>query len=488
MEATGAKLKLLFIDACRSPLNGAKGWTEFKPSVSLTTKNKSRGTAIYFATSETTAAFVGNGDYSVFTQALLNHLDDSGYFSQVWDNITNEVVNQHKEQKPSILTSDDFEDFKFNPDDIHISERVKEGLEVVNIQVIPNHAQIKIGENIYENNCNLYFAFGQKYDIEITADGYESYKNSITVSPNPGSQKSYNFNLSKIEQAYLTISSNISNASVYIDNKYAGTVNQKILTITGTHLLKVVKNGYLSQTVKLNLKQGDNTTSVNLSKITPWFLDWDYDESLSLRYHYSPKYQIGVGGMYRAYDTRFSFGGYVGFSPGFFRGWDLLSELNISQTQNVTIDIYDSGSSASTKILDGSEYAYSDFVDPYNEAKYYEANALILGNLGYNLCNGFMLELGLGAGYHQDRYFMKNVYEISQDLINLNRYIYTYEKTNKSHWYKQGSKWSPAVRLGTSFHIPVGDGSITLGGGYTYLPSNNDYSSWDLSAGFQILF
>ena len=61
---------------------------------------------------------------------------------------------------------------------------------------------------------------------------------------------------------------------------------------------------------------------------------------------------------------------------------------------------------------------------------------------------------------------------------------YEYVHSGQSTMYKDKSKWSLALRLGSIFFIPINDNtSIVLGGGYTYLPMNNKCSSWDACLG-----
>ena len=97
-----------------------------------------------------------------------------------------------------------------------------------------------------------------------------------------------------------------------------------------------------------------------------------------------------------------------------------------------------------------------------------------------------MINLGLGAAMHRDKYYMENTYSIMQkdDVVE-------YKPVGFPHWYKQNTKWSPAVRLGAKFFIPLDEDQencITIGGGYTYLPTTHKYSSWDASVGFSWQF
>ena len=115
----------------------------------------------------------------------------------------------------------------------------------------------------------------------------------------------------------------------------------------------------------------------------------------------------------------------------------------------------------------------------------------MLANMGYSPINGLMLEVGLGAGYHQDRYYMNDTYYIKTNTITdpstgKASESYEYTKTGIDQWYKQNGKWSFATRVGTRFILPLipsDDIYFSLGGGYTFLLGNKKYNSWDGNIG-----
>lgn len=211
-----------------------------------------------------------------------------------------------------------------------------------------------------------------------------------------------------------------------------------------------------------------------------------------ISYHFSPKYQLGVSFLYHpTSDSRFSYGGIISTSFDVYRGWfsSALVHASASSESNSSTE----QTMVTTNVNEGQE-RYSEVVDPYNEAKKYDANALFLFNLGYNVCNGVMLEAGAGAAYHRDKYYMPNMYQLQKTVVSdtqtgeiVGEPIYKYIKQDISHWYKQNTKWSPAIRLGTKFLIPLDRFKyycIAFGGGYTYLPINHKFSSWDANVGF----
>ena len=93
---------------------------------------------------------------------------------------------------------------------------------------------------------------------------------------------------------------------------------------------------------------------------------------------------------------------------------------------------------------------------------------------------------------------MNNTYKITKTDVydiqtnNLVRTDYDYEQTNKSHWYKQNSKISPAIRVGGKFFIPLGDytdnGALLLGGGYIFQPCNKKRNTCDITIGYNWYF
>lgn len=505
---TGARLKLFFIDACRIPLDGSKGWVDFEPSQVINKKNMASGTAWFFGTNKTSKAFEGAGKYSVFTQALLNHIGDSGCFDEVWENITNEVVGQRDKQRPERRLSDDFKnfkDFKLNPMNVRVANEIKEGYETVRIKSTPSNAEIFVDGKKYGNDISLSLPFNKKVDVEIRAEGYESYKNSISVVCSPFSQTLYEYSLSKLEPATLIVSSNVSDAMVKVDGKHVFAVNELFPTYSGTHSLEVSKKGYHREMVTLKLKEGRNNEYIPLTKDYPWFIEVPnvWGDRGVLTYHYSPKYQIGFRYMQGLSDSdgKFSIGAMLGFSADFFsqiKTWGdnssySVTGLDIEINNNITIGgkPEENPLESHKEYIDLSDYDYSDYVDPYNEAKHYEVNTLMLAQAGFSPINGFMVDLGLGAAYHRDKYWMKIPYRIKKTWTTnkltgeVSEPTYEYEKHGSTKMYKNDGEWSLALRLGASLMIPVSDdGRIVVGGGYTHLPHNKDFSSWDACLGY----
>ena len=164
--------------------------------------------------------------------------------------------------------------------------------------------------------------------------------------------------------------------------------------------------------------------------------------------------------------------------------------IAITDINGNKIEYQEQSSLVSNKPID----KYSEDIDPDNEVKRYDANAVILANFGYNPCNGILLEAGLGAGFHQDKLYLPYTSYMTQTITtNLSTGEIVgdpkieYIKGGGDKWFKENTKWSPAFRIGAKALIPL-DGwdkyYLTLGGGYTFQFMNMKYSSWDATVGF----
>lgn len=444
MMDKNCKLALLFLDACRSevPTDGIhKGIVTPSGFIKKDTKTSSPvGCMICYATENGKPVGSGYDRLSPFTKSLAKWLTDGREFREVWASIREEVSS--------------------NP------------------------------------NCNL----NPVSDGSYTKSFYFN-KGGATLS---GSSSNTASNLTKAESATLKVyCDNRNGATVYLDGERIGRTPVTFTTTTGSHLLKMQSPGYYTYETKLNITSGTNKVNRHLYKMLPWFWDWDGEGGNIASYHFSPKYQIGLSYLYRPEDCRFSFGAMVATSTGIYRGWS--NPLTVSQSMTIIIGgnneptVDSEGNKIETSYTDLSQEEYSSRVDPYNEAKHYESNALFLADVGFNPCNGIMIEAGVGAGYHKDKYYMDKTYTLKSSVVTNSQTgesstpTYEYIKDGDSKWYKQNSKWSPAFRLGTKFFIPLGplgdyEGYLTVGGGYTYLPTNHKCSSWDANIGLTWCF
>lgn len=357
----------------------------------------------------------------------------------------------------------------------------------------------------YSLNQPISFKRGESYVFTVDAPGYEKYSDKIDVDK---STDVININLKKVEQARLIVSSN-KNASVYIDSKYVGEVHKgdplSLQSTSGTHSIKLTANNCYPYETEINLSPGNNRKYFTIERRIPHYWDWDnYDGAHYFSYHFSPQYQIGFNYLYRPEESDFSYGLFLSSSIGLFKGIGGIEPYSYAYAStDVTYTIEVNGEivkyrETSSLVSDTPIDKYSEEIDPNHEAKKYDSNALILANFGYNPCNGLLIEAGVGAGFHQDKYYLPytsymtkttTTNEITGELVGEPKYEYI--KGGGSKWFRQNSKWSPALRLGAKALIPL-DGwdkyFLTIGGGYTFQFMNNKYSSWDATIGIAWTF
>ncbi len=518
---TNCRLTFLFLDACRNSVGRFNDFQSKGGDTSIPSdigggdgSKKPYGQKIFYATRDGEKAYTGSGKLSYFTKYLVNRLFDSREFRIVWDGIFTDVATNCR-QEP-VAEGGYEENFYFNRystvqrptslafyyNDKTITPPVIDENKITKTFVLqPNNAKIFFGDESYSSGVKLTAKDGTSYKYKVEAEGYITKVGDIEFSAN--SESDVVISLRKVEKAKLRVECQNTKASVYLDDKYVGLTPITIETTTGYHDIRLTKRNYDSQTSKIDIDSEYKRFSTSLNRYWPDWFCWDDDGAHNISYHYSPEYQIGLSYLYRFEYSRWSIGAIVGTSTGLFRGWDLGTTISQSVSIGTSTTITINGESyqqTSQSISTQDKDSYSEEVDPFNEAKQYDANLLFLGNCGFNVCNGFMLEAGVGAGYHKGKYKMPHTYNIIKTITTnlttgelLGEPKYQYQKIDGSKWYSGKSKWSPAFRLGAKFLIPI-DGfssyssAITLGGGYTYLPNNNEFSSWDVNVGYTWFF
>lgn len=519
-----ANLSILFLDACRDGTTTADTSKKTKgrqtPSnVGMRNNNSNSATPlgcmICYATQSGRTASAGKGDLSPFTKSLVKHLTDGDEFRTVWRNIKNEVSVDEPGQIPS--SEDTYENmFYFNPSGSHLSApntTITKSSTETSTQSNDNKKSITINTNAPNATIDFYgskflpgksllYEIGRTYVYTIEAEGFQPLTGKLEITPI--SPSIVNLTLKKAENCTFTVSTN-TNAGVTLDGKFIDYTKNKSLeirTTMGRHSIKLVANGYLSYSTDIDLDQPRETRYFTLSKEKTAYWDWDgdYDGTQYLSYHFSPKAQIGLSYLYRPENSRISYGLYLSGSTGLFKGINMIEAYSYAYVgQDITYSVDENGKivkykESSSLVSDKPIDKYSDDIDPNREAKKYDAYALILANFGYHLCTGILIEAGLGAGFHQDRYYLPYTSYITKTVTtNLNTGTvvgepkYEYIKGGGDKWFKQNSKWSPAFRLGAKALIPLDDWDtyfITLGGGYTFQFTNMKYSSWDATIGF----
>lgn len=221
-----------------------------------------------------------------------------------------------------------------------------------------------------------------------------------------------------------------------------------------------------------------------------------------ISYHFSPKNQLGCSYTHRIDGSRISLGVMLSTSINSFYGWNLFtSHSGVYGTTGITITIDQSTVTIEeTSLDDGLRYdKYSSYIDPYNEAVHDNAIFVFLGNLGLNVCNGIMIEAGVGGMCIWERFYMSDTYKITKTVTTIEDCLtgeemveepqYEYTSNGVDKWYRGDFTISPAFRLGSKLFVPLGNFdiyscSIVFGGGYTYMPTNYKFSSWDAALGF----
>ena len=511
-----SKLSILFFDACRNIIinegatKGGMYQTEVADENRFYSQQKSDGktpigcTICYSAKlRERAQVKLENDSVSPFTRSLTHHLKDKGDFiKSVWSTIQNEVAYLTNDaQHPSHEESYTHE-FYFNRTDEKIvaeptlsQDNPKTQKWIMFKTNVPD-AKIVFNGKPFDTNKQLFFEKGYSYNYLITAKGYVTQYGTLK-NVSDKTDNTISISLRKIQKASLELNST-PEADVFMDGFHYGKTPLKVdSTMAGNHSIYLYADGYKEHDYTKTLTPGQNYDYIKLKKNKSWFIDNDKNNDAShlIGYCFSPEYQYGLDYLYRFKQSRFSLGLRLAVSPSFFRG------INFSPTN---IDAPISTSVDGVVVINGilTQYTqttttrvpseYSKAIDPYDVAKFYNSNLLVLLNSGFNLCNGMMIEAGVGAASNQQK--IKMPYYITyQKIIKTNKI--TGERIGLSEtktiqndvvkWYKEKTKWSPTTRIGLRTFIPIKSNrfSISLGGGYTFVITNFDYSSWDANIG-----
>lgn len=495
IEDSGCKLGMIVLDACRNNnLPGARGDNRRK---GLAKMPQSTNTIVAYATQAGSTADDGFGRNSPYTKVFLKMLD-----KQDWDifKFFNQVGVQVKKetrggQIPDWTAAPIEYPFIFN-------RRAVEREKSITFNLSPSNATIKFGNTTYKNGQSVSLAMGSTYSFTAEADGYQAQSNKMTISESTpsiltislkkitpelqkkkiqfylqpshavikfgnttcksgqslifqqGSTYSYAveaegfqsisgklivdettqdqmaFSLPVISAASVYVTSNTS-ASIYLDGEYIGITPIKVTTTIGKHEMKLTADRYYNKEFTLDIAESNNPRYIYLEKMQPWFWDSDKYEAIMVNYHFSPVYPITISGMYQFDDYPFAVGLMFGSSTGFYRGW-IPKTFTINGQQ---IYKYSKG------LLN-----YSELYDPNIEAVKHDSELILLANIGCHICNGIMLELGIGAAHHVNKYYMDNAYyKLEQNSVIGNTNIKTsiYDQTFFSQWYKgENGMWS----------------------------------------------
>lgn len=483
LEETDAKYKICIIDACRSSFD-SKGPTIYQPDIiieSIEKLEKVKGIVYFFSTSEGEKSYTED-QLSVFTNSLVNHLADPVNMETIWERVQKEVSQKYPSQRPECVIGDKNRDNDLlknwhfyqgiqpiNP------EYIKKGQGSVTINLSPANAKIKFiaSKNTYQSGSSMLLSFGQSYEYVVSAEGYQDYQNSITLYPS--SSNKLEVKLAKTEPASLFVETKVSgvfdfpkgapeikDADVYFDGQYIGKTPLSINTLSGYHSISFKHKNYHDDNTSVNLSPGYQEQAFYLNKNINRRNNFRDYSSGEVSYHYNSKMPIGISGMGHIVGSRFSIGGLISFSPAIFRGWKVFNRSKNNLPSDYSVDI-----------------------DPEGKANHYDSNfsALVLGD--YYFCNLFAIECGLGASMHQDKYKMDEIIDINSNpspgSISLDI------SWGGSHVFNNKPTWSPALRVGSKFYIPLGRdysySSICLGIGYMYNPILPELNTFDFSIG-----
>lgn len=103
------------------------------------------------------------------------------------------------------------------------------------------------------------------YAIRVTADGYEDFSTNVTLA----SDRQVSATL-YAKKARLTIETEPTNASVFVDNVYVGRSPLSVDLDAGRHTIRVEKSGYITDSKDVNLAAGtSSSTKITLIEERP---------------------------------------------------------------------------------------------------------------------------------------------------------------------------------------------------------------------------
>lgn len=141
----------------------------------------------------------------------------------------------------------------------HFSFRMKPSEAVgydVTFDCNVSSATLSIDGKVRNSANGTYYLNVGSHDVKLTATGYEALIQSIRVD---SSQKHFSFRMKSSEAVGydVTFECNVPFATMTIDGKESGTASSICFLKTGSHLVKLVADGYedYSQSISVNSKQ-----------------------------------------------------------------------------------------------------------------------------------------------------------------------------------------------------------------------------------------
>ena len=190
------------------------------------------------------------------------------------------INNQYKGTTPKSLTLEEgnytarlsmngYEDYTEN---INLDRNISRNITLTPIQQNynlsvssnPSGASIYLNNSYYGQTPMTVSLIEGNYNLQLQMNGYDNYTETINLNRNI----SRNITLTPIQQNYnLSISSNPSNASVYINNSYYGKTPMNITLMENNYSLEIEKSGYVNYTETINLNR-DISRNITLTPET----------------------------------------------------------------------------------------------------------------------------------------------------------------------------------------------------------------------------
>jgi len=178
------------------------------------------------------------------------------------------INNQYKGTTPKTLTLEEgnytvklsksgYEDYNEN---INLDRNISRNISLnpiqqnynLSVSSNPSGASIYLNNSYYGQTPMTISLIEGNYNLQLQMNNYDSYSETINLNRNV----SRNITLTPIQQNYnLSISSNPSNASVYINNSYYGKTPMNITLMEGNYNLEIEKSGYDNYTETINLNR-----------------------------------------------------------------------------------------------------------------------------------------------------------------------------------------------------------------------------------------
>ncbi|MBW7874341.1 MAG: SUMF1/EgtB/PvdO family nonheme iron enzyme [Ignavibacteriales bacterium] len=136
----------------------------------------------------------------------------------------------------------------------------------ITVQATPTDATILLDGAAFPNNTTTKVSVGT-HNLTVEKGGYAPYSQEIEVT---AENTFFQISLQKVQLTPVTIKSNPTNATVYINNEKKGTTEVGFFLFPGEYDIRLELPDYITFTEKINIRPSDdnsvNTFSYNLTK------------------------------------------------------------------------------------------------------------------------------------------------------------------------------------------------------------------------------